>query len=280
MKTLAEVMAEINDRPKGYYTYLLYYPDGTAFYVGMGLIRTDGKGQRIMCHEREARRGVQSLKTEVIKTIWAEGGIVRYEVDGYFDTSAAAKDRERSLIASIGRADLNKGPLTNLTAGANGPWDIVLSPEVRARIVAACRTPEYRARASERHEDPLYSKYHAEATRAGMKRPEIKARMIEAKLGTKFDPVRVERHRAAYQTEAVAEHMSAASYQRWSDPDYRKRRGEQQRAFNERRRYLVEVCHQIIAASGVSYSLPSGRDNLATWERAFAELSAHFQTEK
>src|SRR5260221_10494808 len=51
-----------------YYVYTLSKPDGTIFYVGKG------RGNRILQHENEARRGVKSTKCDIIREIWANGG--------------------------------------------------------------------------------------------------------------------------------------------------------------------------------------------------------------
>lgn len=58
-----------------YYTYELAYPQeypdkekaGTVFYVGKG------KQYRINFHEYEARKGVDSYKCDIIRTIWSHG---------------------------------------------------------------------------------------------------------------------------------------------------------------------------------------------------------------
>jgi hypothetical protein len=50
-----------------FYVYTLAYPDGTVFYVGKG------RSRRIDAHEREARKGVQSTKCDIIRGIWRDG---------------------------------------------------------------------------------------------------------------------------------------------------------------------------------------------------------------
>lgn len=50
-----------------FYVYTLTYPDGAVFYVGKG------RAGRIDAHEREARKGVQSLKCDIIRAIWRSG---------------------------------------------------------------------------------------------------------------------------------------------------------------------------------------------------------------
>jgi hypothetical protein len=53
-----------------YYVYWLAYPEsmgGAIFYIGKG------QGYRIADHEREARKGVQSRKCDIIRDIWMHG---------------------------------------------------------------------------------------------------------------------------------------------------------------------------------------------------------------
>jgi hypothetical protein len=53
-----------------YYVYVLAYPEsmgGAIFYIGKG------QADRIADHEREARKGVQSHKCDIIRDIWAHG---------------------------------------------------------------------------------------------------------------------------------------------------------------------------------------------------------------
>lgn len=54
-----------------YYVYTLSWPSGEVFYVGKGT------RARLLDHESEASRGVQSRKCDVIREIWASGNEVR-----------------------------------------------------------------------------------------------------------------------------------------------------------------------------------------------------------
>lgn len=46
-----------------HYVYIYAYPDGRVFYVGKG------KGNRILDHEAEARKGINSRKCDIIRSI-------------------------------------------------------------------------------------------------------------------------------------------------------------------------------------------------------------------
>jgi transcriptional regulator with XRE-family HTH domain len=81
------------DNPKHkYYVYTLAKPDGTVFYIGKGI------GKRIIQHEYEARKGIQSAKCDVIREIWATGGEVVKTKHGEFVKESDALSYERYLI--------------------------------------------------------------------------------------------------------------------------------------------------------------------------------------
>jgi hypothetical protein len=91
------------------YVYTLAYPDGTVFYVGKG------RGNRIDQHEREAKRGIQSYKCNVIRQIERDGSaIVKTKVCEHLSEDAAYQ-MEIDLIRMYGREHL-----TNLTDGGEG----------------------------------------------------------------------------------------------------------------------------------------------------------------
>lgn len=78
-----------------HYVYTLAYPDGRVFYVGKGV------NDRISEHERAARRGVQSKKCDIIRSIWAQGGeVVRRKV-AFFQNEEEALRYEHYLISSL-----------------------------------------------------------------------------------------------------------------------------------------------------------------------------------
>lgn len=105
------VYGEVDNRHSRYYTYALAYPDERVFYVGKG------QGDRIDAHESEARQGVQSVKCDIIRKIWAEGkGVVKHKL-AFFDRESDALRHETSLISSL-------GGLSNIASGQKRFYDI------------------------------------------------------------------------------------------------------------------------------------------------------------
>lgn len=100
-----------------FYVYTLSDPrNGQTFYVGKG------QRDRLMHHEREARRGIHSRKCQRIREIWESGFEVQRAIVARFEVSAEAYEAERALIESIGLANL-----TNVLPGG------IIADYVRAR---------------------------------------------------------------------------------------------------------------------------------------------------
>lgn len=122
---LRNILRECRDHS---YLYVLCRPDGQPFYIGKG------KGDRVLHHEREALGPGRSHKLNVIRSVVAKGGAIRYRLLGRFEHEAVCLAREIEEIRQVGRHDLGTGPLTNLTAGGEGASG--LSEETRRRIDA------------------------------------------------------------------------------------------------------------------------------------------------
>jgi hypothetical protein len=90
-----------------YYVYHLVDPrSDEVFYVGKGV------RNRIADHEREAKKGGDHQKCEVIRSIWEDGlKVVRRKVR-HFESEQEAFDFEAKEIARIGRSRL-----TNICPG-------------------------------------------------------------------------------------------------------------------------------------------------------------------
>ena len=117
---------------KPFYVYVLCKPDFTPFYVGKGV------GSRVLNHESDARNTtLRSHKLNVVRRIHSTGQSVIYRLDSFFEEEKAALERERKLIAEIGRHDLGNGPLTNQTDGGEGTSNP--SNESRERRAATLR---------------------------------------------------------------------------------------------------------------------------------------------
>ncbi len=101
-----ELLALLRENKKAHYTYILRFPDGTPFYVGIG------QGARMFAHVEEAQHpSGESLKVETIRCIWRGGGEVLHTVDRLYDREPW--DREAELILSLGQQKHGTGPLTN-----------------------------------------------------------------------------------------------------------------------------------------------------------------------
>ncbi len=110
-----------------YYVYVIFDLRGVPRYVGKGKgkrwLQTDlfGCNRHLLGIARKAGMPLPRVKTR----------------EGL--TDAEARATEVALIAAIGRADLGRGPLVNLTDGGDRMAGWVPSAETRAKIGAAHR---------------------------------------------------------------------------------------------------------------------------------------------
>lgn len=95
-----------------FYVYILRYPNGKPFYVGMGC------RSRIDNHEWSARKGARGHRYNIIRKIWAAGGSVLKEKIAIGLSQESAWALEIETIEKIGRRP--NGPLVNLTRGGDG----------------------------------------------------------------------------------------------------------------------------------------------------------------
>jgi len=129
--------AYLDPRKNGSYTYGEYEFDYEPFYIGKAKVRK-GTGQREYDHLTEARSGTKKgnqLKLNKIRKIEETGMspiiIKMYEGE---DDESKILDVETTMIECIGRKDLGKGPLTNLTDGGEGVRNRVFTDEQRKEI--------------------------------------------------------------------------------------------------------------------------------------------------
>lgn len=106
-----------------FYVYVIFRPDGEPCYVGKGM------GGRWKQH-------VNRASNKALKAIYSASGgdlpIVKVREDL---TNEEACETEMRFIVAIGRADLDGGPLVNLTDGGEGAPGYRHTPE----YIAACR---------------------------------------------------------------------------------------------------------------------------------------------
>lgn len=104
-----------------HYVYVHRRADsGEPFYVGKGSI-----------HKKEPyrRANVSTKRNNWWRRIADKHGVA-VEIVAHFVTDADAQTHEKTLIAEIGRADLGKGPLVNLTDGGDGHCGLIIPERV------------------------------------------------------------------------------------------------------------------------------------------------------
>lgn len=115
-----------SDTARRHYVYTLSYPDGRVFYVGKG------RGDRILDHEAQAKRGVKSEKCDIIRDIWRQGGEVVKRKVAFFESDEEAQVYEQALISSL-------GGLTNIAPGSSRIKAVKVSSADRAYFGASIR---------------------------------------------------------------------------------------------------------------------------------------------
>jgi hypothetical protein len=164
--------------PRTYYVYVLARPNGAPFYVGKGT------GQRIFEHDKEARRGHNCHKCNIIRKIWSQGKeFQRYTVFATANEQEAYA-YERELIALYGRENL-----ANLTDGGEGNTNP--SPETREKWASARR-----GKSPPNKGVPLteQQKRHLSDLNRGKKLlPHVREVLIAHNTGRKYDRARVDK---------------------------------------------------------------------------------------
>jgi hypothetical protein len=139
---------------KQFVVYELQRPDGVPFYVGKGHPR------RPWDHIRQARRGQQSHKANVIRKIEREGSTVKVEVVFETDDEAEAFTEEIRRIAAYRVSGLI---LTNLKSGGQGGNH---SAETRVKLSAANKGKKLSDATRAKISTTKMGRKHAEETKA------------------------------------------------------------------------------------------------------------------
>lgn len=214
--TLAACLAEIKANHGKFYVYILSKPDGTPFYVGCGAATANRHGHRIADHEREAKRGRRHRKCDTIRKLWRAGLEVVYSIDSWHHDPVAMFDREVVVIASLGRLDKGRGPLTNGNDGGTG--QLAPSADVRAAMSKS---------AAERWDSSERARASASAKKFAIENPDHVLKLVAFNKQRLEDPAArtriVERLRATYHANPhVAERLRQGQIQLLTDPERRR----------------------------------------------------------
>lgn len=177
------VYVYLDPRKIGRYQYDNFLFTYEPFYVGKG------KEERYLTHLQSTHLNKKSYKSNKIKKIIAEGYTMKKYIQK-FDcaTEEQAFELEKRLISLIGRYDLRKGPLTNLTDGGEGSSGHICTEQKREknRIASTGRVKnitdktyeeffgeekakEIKEKQSRSHKGKKKSKEHAENIRKAKK---------------------------------------------------------------------------------------------------------------
>lgn len=127
MKREHYVYIYLNPLKKGNYVYGKFNFDYEPFYVGLG------KDDRIYCHMRSDCLKHNSFKNNIIlKILKNNQDPIKFKLYENI-TIESAKRLEIYLIKLIGRRDLDKGTLSNLTDGGEGTKGILFTEEMKEK---------------------------------------------------------------------------------------------------------------------------------------------------
>ena len=170
MKSDYYVYTLCDPRKPGAYEYGEYKFEYEPFYVGKG------KSNRCTAHLKESSLKVKSYKNNKIKTILNENlEPIIFKVKDYLIECVSFK-YEIDMIKTIGRADLDLGPLTNHTDGGEGMSGWKISDGTRIKRSEANKgknNPNYGKKASEETKLKMYKSRSGEHNpNYGKTRPE------------------------------------------------------------------------------------------------------------
>lgn len=156
----------LDDTKPGEYIYNGLKFDYEPFYIGKG---TDDRIITSMCDKG-------TFKSNKIKSIRNKGGkVIRYKLFENLD-NLESLELEKIIINKIGRKDLNKGPLTNLTDGGDGRLTSPHSEETKQKISKTKKSQNLHSIISEEQKNylrqinlgennPMFGKTHTDETK-------------------------------------------------------------------------------------------------------------------
>lgn len=130
MNTFFYVYALLDTSKPGNYTYENLKFDYEPFYIGKGHDKRNESHFRLV----EYKSSQNSFKDNKIRKLIKNGCDLVSELVFENLSEKKAFEIERHLIKKIGRRNLNKGPLTNLTDGGEGMTGYICTPEHKAKI--------------------------------------------------------------------------------------------------------------------------------------------------
>ena len=174
-----------------FYVYKYFDPIREEYiYIGKG------RGFRSKHH---LRRKDKHPMTQRISWIREQGAEPIIELN-YFDTEEQSITEEIRLIADIGRKDLNKGPLLNLTDGGDGKSGRKHSEETKKKISETRKGKGHSL--SEEHKRAIGDAHRGKSI---IMTEAVRQKMSEAKLGKKRKPF----------TDETRAKMRESSRKRW-----------------------------------------------------------------
>jgi hypothetical protein len=197
---------DLKIKPKDYYVYIYFdtrkslgYTFGKLkfkykpFYVGMG------KRRRVTYHIQRALFGDSSIKAKRIRRIIKETGKppkIKIMAEGL--THSAAYQLEISLILSIGRKDMNLGPLFNKTNGGSGTGN----------GKGVCKTTEHCQNISKGLKGKKKSLLHRQAVSAALLgKPSPKSQYIKS---SKYKPATLGRKHTVEERKNISFHTTGS----------------------------------------------------------------------
>lgn len=188
-----------------YYVYVYFDPtrELEAFYVGKG------KGERSHCHLTRTDKHPFTHRIQKMARHGVIPIIERYE--GLSEEAALAL--EIALIAEIGRKDMGKGPLLNLTDGGEGASGAKVSDDTRKKMSVS--------HSNECH--PFYGKHHSVETKEKIRNTkkgvpqsdEMKQKLSKARKGKKHSEAHAANLAASLKSEETRKKISEANKAHW-----------------------------------------------------------------
>jgi hypothetical protein len=133
------VYVYLDPRKPGHYVYGEYEFDYEPFYVGKG---KNGRMNAHLCECYQNKNGNRSFvnKIKKIQRVTDNDPIILIQKDGLIEQ--CSHDLEVRMVATIGRKDLKKGPLCNLTDAGEGTSGRIFTEETLHKM-SVCKKGKF-----------------------------------------------------------------------------------------------------------------------------------------